>query len=57
MISDKQFEGLLELLLFRHLHIHGYGFMLDETRLLELAEPVPELYRGLFKNDKIFRFH
>ena len=53
MISDKQFEGLLELLLFRHLHIHGYGFMLDETRLLELAEPVPELYRGLFKNDSI----
>lgn len=53
MISDKQFEGLLELFLFRHLHIHGYGFMLDETRLLELAEPVPELYRGLFKNDSI----
>ena len=53
MISDKQFEGLLELLLFRHLHIHGYGFMLNETRLLELAEPVPELYRGLFKNDSI----
>ncbi len=53
MISDTQFEGLLELLLFRHLHIHGYGFMLNETRLLELAEPVPELYRGIFKNDSI----
>ena len=52
MISDKQFEGLLELLLFRHLHIHGYGFMLDEKRLMELAAPVPELYKGLFEKDR-----
>jgi len=52
MISNAQFEGLLELLLFRHLHIHGYGFMLDEIRLMELAAPVPELCRALFKSNK-----
>ena len=50
MISDEQFEKLLELLLFRHLHIHGYGFMLDQTRLVELAEPVPKLCREFFEN-------
>jgi len=51
-ISDAQFEGLLELLLFRHMHMHGYGFMLDETRLRELAAPVPDLCKGFLENEK-----
>ena len=50
MISDAQFEGLLELLLFRHMHMHGYGFMLDETRLRELAAPVLDLCKGFLKD-------
>ena len=50
IISDAQFEGLLELLLFRHMHIHGYGFMLDETRLRELAAPVPALCKDFLKD-------
>ncbi len=50
LISDAQFEGFLELLLFRHMHMHGYGFMLDETRLRELAAPVPNLCKGFLKN-------
>ena len=50
IISDAQFEGLLELLLFRHMHMHGYGFMLDETRLRELAAPVPDLCRSFLKD-------
>jgi len=50
IISDAQFEGLLELLLFRHMHMHGYGFMLDETRLRELAAPVPDLCKDFLKN-------
>ena len=49
IISDAQFEGLLELLLFRHMHMHGYGFMLDETRLRELAAPLPDLCEGFLK--------
>ena len=48
MISDSQFDGLLNLLLFRHMHVHGYGFMLDEKRLRELAIPVSGLFRSLF---------
>ena len=50
IISDAQFEGLLELLLFRHMHMHGYGFMLDETRLRELAAPVPDLCKDFLKD-------
>jgi len=50
LISDAQFEGFLELLLFRHMHMHGYGFMLDETRIRELAAPVPDLCKGFLKN-------
>lgn len=50
IISDTQFEGLLELLLFRHMHIHGYGFMLDEKRLRELAAPAPDLCRSFLEN-------
>jgi len=52
IISNAQFEALLELLLFRHMHMHGYGFMLDETRLRELAAPVPDLCKGFLKNEK-----
>ncbi|MBW1901694.1 MAG: hypothetical protein JRJ20_08660 [Deltaproteobacteria bacterium] len=50
IVSDAQFEGLLELLLFRHMHMHGYGFMLDETRLRELAAPVPDLCKDFLKD-------
>jgi len=50
LITDAQFEGFLELLLFRHMHMHGYGFMLDETRLRKLAAPVPDLCSGFLKN-------
>ena len=49
IISDSQFDGLLRLLLFRHMHVHGYGFMLDEKRLRELAMPVSALFRSLFE--------
>ena len=52
IISDAQFEGLLELLLFRHMHIHGYGFMLDEKRLRALAMPVPDLCRSFLEGRK-----
>jgi len=50
IISNAQFEALLELLLFRHMHMHGYGFMLDETRLRELAAPVPDLCKDFLKD-------
>jgi hypothetical protein len=49
-ISNEQFEGFLELLLFRHMHVHGYGFMLDEKRLRQLAAPVPRLCEGFLSS-------
>jgi hypothetical protein len=39
LISDEQFETISKLLVFRHMEIHGYGFMLDEKRLHDLAVP------------------
>jgi len=45
LVSQNQFRTFRDLLLFRHLQIHGYGYMLDKDRLRELARPVPELCR------------
>ena len=50
IISQKQFEALRKLLVFRHMQIHGYGYMLDEKRLRELAEPVPRVCRDFLAN-------
>jgi hypothetical protein len=43
VISGEQFEVFKKLLLFRHMQIHGYGYMLDKQRLLELAGNVPSV--------------
>jgi hypothetical protein len=45
IISESQFDALRKLLVFRHMQIHGYGYMLDEQRLRELAGPVPKVCR------------
>ncbi len=37
LISGEQFEAISKLLVFRHMEIHGYGFMLDEKQLRGLA--------------------
>lgn len=50
LVSQDQFKAFRDLLLFRHLQIHGYGCMLDESRLRELAQPVPQLCRHFLKN-------
>jgi len=50
LVTPLQFETFRNLLLFRHLQIHGYGYMLEESRLRELAEPVPELCRDFLHN-------
>jgi hypothetical protein len=49
LLSQEQFEGFRGLLVFRHMEIHGYGFMLDEQRLRQLAQPVPALCRNFLK--------
>jgi len=49
LVSQEQFEAFRNLLLFRHLQIHGYGYMLEEERLRDLAEPIPGLCRAFLK--------
>lgn len=50
IISQSQFDALRKLLVFRHMQIHGYGYMLDEQRLRELAGPVPEVCKDFLSN-------
>jgi len=49
LIDRGQFEGLGELLAFRHMHVHGYGHKLKEPRLRGLAASVPALVRDVLK--------
>ncbi|MFH1371425.1 MAG: hypothetical protein ABII09_09105 [Planctomycetota bacterium] len=49
LINDEQFEAISKLLVFRHMEIHGYGFMLDEKRLRELAGPAVQSCRECLK--------
>jgi len=49
VISEEQFEAFKKLLLFRHMQIHGYGYMLDKQRLLELAGNVPSVCKNFLK--------
>ena len=49
LISQAEWETFRNLLLFRHMEIHGYGLMLDEKRLRQLAEPAPKLCRSFLK--------
>ena len=50
LITSGQFEAISKLLVFRHMEIHGYGFMLDEKRLRELAVPAVRFCREFLKN-------
>ena len=50
VVSQDQFEAFRRLLLFRHMQIHGYGYMLDGERLRELAGPVPEVCRNFLSD-------
>ena len=49
LVTDEQFETISKLLVFRHMEIHGYGFMLDEKRLRDLAEPAVQFCREFLK--------
>jgi uncharacterized protein YutE (UPF0331/DUF86 family) len=46
LIDPAENPVLRDLLLYRHRHVHGYGHMLDEFRLKELAAAVPSVCRG-----------
>jgi hypothetical protein len=36
---------LENLMKYRHRHIHGYGHMIDESKLRELAAPISDVFR------------
>ncbi|MEE9365816.1 MAG: hypothetical protein V3W44_03925 [Dehalococcoidales bacterium] len=49
LVTDEQFEIISKLLVFRHMEIHGYGFMLDEKQLRDLARPAVQFCRDFLK--------
>ncbi len=47
LIPEQFFAEMKDLLYFRHVHVHGYGHMLREERLRELAAPSLEACRSV----------
>jgi hypothetical protein len=45
LVNEEDLPVFRNLLLFRHRHVHGYGHMLEEFLLRQLADPVPEAVR------------
>jgi len=52
IISQKFKDSLLDYLAFRHFFVHSYGFMLDENRLLSLANNADNIFSEFKKNIK-----
>ena len=46
IVDEGEFDAFGKLLLFRHVQVHGYGFMLEDARLVEIACSVTEICRG-----------
>ncbi len=44
VISERLSDELYEYLTFRHFFVHGYGFMLEEGPLEDLANNIPEIW-------------
>jgi len=45
IISSELSRRLDEYRAFRHFSVHGYGIMLDEEKLIPLAEKLPDLWK------------
>lgn len=46
IVDETEFNAFGRLLLFRHVQVHGYGFMLEDARLIEIAEAVIDVCRA-----------
>ena len=49
IISERLSDELYEYLTFRHFFVHGYGFMLEESPLKDLANNIPEIWLQFVK--------
>jgi uncharacterized protein YutE (UPF0331/DUF86 family) len=55
IISASLAGELRDYLSFRHFFVHGYGFMLDEAKLQDLADRLPDVWaRFLMEIDRRF---
>jgi len=46
LVEANEFDAFSKLLLFRHVQVHGYGFALEDERLVEIARAVIDTCRG-----------
>jgi uncharacterized protein YutE (UPF0331/DUF86 family) len=46
LVEANEFDAFSKLLLFRHVQVHGYGFALEDERLIEIASEVIDACRG-----------
>jgi hypothetical protein len=49
VLSQSLADELLEYLTFRHFFVHGYGVLLEETPLMDLASRLPDIW-GRFRS-------
>lgn len=54
IISEDMYDKLLEYLAFRHFFTHGYGFMLEEEPLEELANNIFDVWHNFCMETDIF---
>lgn len=49
LVRESEFEAFGKLLLFRHVQVHGYGFMLRDERLVDIARSVTGVCRSFLE--------
>lgn len=54
IIEEDLANKLREYLAFRHFFVHGYGFMLEEAPLEELAKNIPDIWSHFFSKIETF---
>lgn len=45
IVDETEFDTFGKLLLFRHIQVHGYGFTLEDARLVEIARSATDVCR------------
>ena len=54
LIRKELSDELMEYLAFRHLFIHGYGFLLEEEPIRELGTKIPGIWTEYIKEIKAY---